>query len=62
MKFRQQAAGMLQGGDLNGDGAIDAGEMQALAAKMGDRAESARRRRRSQRATGHAAEQRRGQR
>ena len=28
---------MLQSGDLNGDGAIDAGEMQALHAKMGDR-------------------------
>jgi hypothetical protein len=28
---------MLKGGDLNGDGAIDAGELQALAARMGDR-------------------------
>jgi len=32
-----QAAGMLKGGDLNGDGAIDAGELQALSARMGDR-------------------------
>lgn len=32
-----QVAGMLRGGDLNGDGGIDAAEMQALYAKMGDR-------------------------
>ena len=32
-----QAMGMLKGGDANGDGAIDAGELQAIAAKMGDR-------------------------
>jgi Ca2+-binding EF-hand superfamily protein len=32
-----QVRGMLQGADLNGDGAIDAGELQALAARMGDR-------------------------
>jgi hypothetical protein len=33
----QQAGGMLRGADLNGDGAIDAREMQVLHAKMGDR-------------------------
>lgn len=32
-----QSMAMLKGGDLNGDGAIDAGEMQAIAARMGDR-------------------------
>jgi Ca2+-binding EF-hand superfamily protein len=29
--------GMLKGGDLNGDGAIDASELQQLSARMGDR-------------------------
>jgi hypothetical protein len=28
---------MLRGGDRNGDGAIDAGELQAIAARLGDR-------------------------
>ena len=32
-----QAMAALGGGDRNGDGAIDAGEMQALAARLGDR-------------------------
>jgi len=32
-----QVAGMLRGGDLNGDGSIDAAEMQALYQRMGDR-------------------------
>ena len=32
-----QSAGMLKGGDLNGDGAIDASELQQLSARMGDR-------------------------
>lgn len=33
-----QVRGMFRGGDTNGDGAIDAAEMQAIIAKMGDRA------------------------
>jgi hypothetical protein len=33
-----QAMGMLRGGDLNGDHAIDAAEMQAIIARLGDRA------------------------
>lgn len=32
-----QSAGMLKGGDLNGDGAIDAAELQQLSQRMGDR-------------------------
>ncbi len=32
-----QMMGVLRGGDTNGDGAIDAGELQAIAARMGDR-------------------------
>ncbi len=32
-----QAMAVLGGGDRNGDGAIDAGELQAIAARMGDR-------------------------
>jgi Ca2+-binding EF-hand superfamily protein len=35
-----QARGTLQGADLNGDGAIDAREMQATIAQMGDRAKA----------------------
>jgi Ca2+-binding EF-hand superfamily protein len=35
-----QAIAALQGGDRNGDGAIDAGEMQAIAAQMGERAKA----------------------
>lgn len=36
----QQAMGMLRGGDLNGDRAIDAAEMQAIVARLGDRAKA----------------------
>jgi len=32
-----QSMAMLRGGDRNGDGAIDAGELQAIAARLGDR-------------------------
>lgn len=35
-----QAMGMLRGGDLNGDRAIDAAEMQAIVARLGDRAKA----------------------
>jgi len=35
-----QAMGMLRGGDLNGDHAIDAAEMQAIIARLGDRAKA----------------------
>jgi Ca2+-binding EF-hand superfamily protein len=36
----QEAVGALQGADSNGDGAIDAAEMQAAIAKMGSRAKA----------------------
>lgn len=35
-----QMLGMLRGGDLNGDRAIDAAEMQAIIARLGDRAKA----------------------
>lgn len=35
-----QAMGMLRGGDRNGDRAIDAAEMQAIIARLGDRAKA----------------------
>jgi len=35
-----QSRAMLNGGDTNGDGFIDAGEFQALAARMGERAKA----------------------
>jgi Ca2+-binding EF-hand superfamily protein len=35
-----QGRAMLQGADLNGDGAIDASELQAFAKRMGDRAKA----------------------
>ena len=36
----QQAMGSLRGADQNGDGAIDAGELQLIIAQMGDRAKA----------------------